>query len=80
MRLLKVDTLELHEYFEAQIPPYAILSHHWEDGGLSTAITVWRRSENARILEDTQLLRSGCKGWVGLCCRYFLRWLSLAVL
>jgi hypothetical protein len=35
MRLLKVDTLELHEYFEAQIPPYAILSHRWEDGEVS---------------------------------------------
>jgi hypothetical protein len=32
MRLLKTDTIELHEYFDAQIPPYAILSHRWEDG------------------------------------------------
>jgi len=32
MRLLKTNTIELHEYFDAQIPPYAILSHRWEDG------------------------------------------------
>lgn len=32
MRLLKTDTLELHGYFDDQIPPYAILSHRWEDG------------------------------------------------
>jgi hypothetical protein len=32
MRLLKTDTIELHEYFDSQIPPYAILSHRWEDG------------------------------------------------
>jgi hypothetical protein len=35
MRLLKVDTLQLHEFFEGQIPPYAILSHRWEDGEVS---------------------------------------------
>ena len=35
MRLLKTDTIELHEYFEDQIPPYAILSHRWEVGEVS---------------------------------------------
>ncbi|KAE9364997.1 HET-domain-containing protein [Stipitochalara longipes BDJ] len=32
MRLLKTNTIELHEYFDAQIPPYAILSHRWGEG------------------------------------------------
>jgi hypothetical protein len=32
MRLLKTDTIELHEYFDTRIPPYAILSHRWGDG------------------------------------------------
>ena len=29
MRLLNVNTLKLSEFFEAEIPPYAILSHRW---------------------------------------------------
>lgn len=32
MRLLHVESLELHEFFDADIPPYAILSHTWEAG------------------------------------------------
>ena len=32
MRLLKTGTIKLHEYLAAQIPPYAVLSHGWEDG------------------------------------------------
>ncbi|KAE8449095.1 hypothetical protein EG329_008478 [Mollisiaceae sp. DMI_Dod_QoI] len=31
MRLLNTSTLELHEFFGANIPPYAILSHRWGD-------------------------------------------------
>jgi hypothetical protein len=30
MRLLDTTTLTLHEFFERDIPPYAILSHRWE--------------------------------------------------
>ena len=30
MRLLHTRTLQLHEFFK-DIPPYAILSHRWED-------------------------------------------------
>jgi hypothetical protein len=29
MWLLDVETLELHEFFGRNIPPYAILSHTW---------------------------------------------------
>jgi hypothetical protein len=32
MRLLDTSKIELHEFFDAQIPEYAILSHRWEDG------------------------------------------------
>ena len=31
MRLLNTLTLDLHEFFGSQIPPYAILTHRWED-------------------------------------------------
>jgi hypothetical protein len=30
MRLLNVDDFQLEEFFEDNIPPYAILSHTWE--------------------------------------------------
>jgi hypothetical protein len=32
MRLLRSDTLDLEEFNDAHIPPYAILSHTWEPG------------------------------------------------
>lgn len=32
MRLVNTQTLELEEFFGDRIPPYAILSHTWEDG------------------------------------------------
>lgn len=35
MRLLNSTTLQLHEFFGATIPPYAILSHTWEDDEVS---------------------------------------------
>jgi hypothetical protein len=31
MRLLNVHTFKLHEFIGNDIPPYAILSHRWED-------------------------------------------------
>ncbi|KAI1341951.1 HET-domain-containing protein [Xylariaceae sp. FL0016] len=31
MRLIDVDTFELREFLEDSIPPYAILSHRWEE-------------------------------------------------
>ncbi|KAK0738824.1 heterokaryon incompatibility protein-domain-containing protein, partial [Schizothecium vesticola] len=35
MRLINTDTLELSEFFEPQVPAYAILSHTWEKDELS---------------------------------------------
>ena len=32
MRLLNTNTFELDEFFGANIPPYAILSHRWGNG------------------------------------------------
>jgi len=31
MRLINVETFRLEEFFGNNIPPYAILSHTWED-------------------------------------------------
>ena len=46
MRLLNVDTLELHEFFEEQIPPYSILSHRWGKDEVSYHDFVNRRKTN----------------------------------
>lgn len=35
MRLLNSKTLELVEFMENEVPPYAILSHTWEKGEVS---------------------------------------------
>ena len=35
MRLLNTNTVQLHEFFDAEIPHYVILSHRWEDGEIS---------------------------------------------
>lgn len=32
MRLLQVETKKLHDFTEANVPTYAILSHTWRDG------------------------------------------------
>jgi hypothetical protein len=35
MRLINTETLELQEFFDSDIPPYAILSHRWEHDEVS---------------------------------------------
>lgn len=35
MRLLQTNTLQFKEFFDSQIPPYAILSHRWSDREVS---------------------------------------------
>jgi hypothetical protein len=35
MRLLNTETLEFGEFFDEEIPPYAILSHRWRDDEVS---------------------------------------------
>ena len=32
MRLINARTYELEEFLDSSVPPYAILSHTWEDG------------------------------------------------
>jgi hypothetical protein len=57
MRLLNTTTLELHEFFDIQVPPYAILSHKWEDDEI-----LFKEVKKRRNLE--------AKGWrkVQRCC------------
>jgi hypothetical protein len=35
MRLIETSTLQLHEFFGSDIPPYAILSHRWDESEVS---------------------------------------------
>lgn len=35
MRLLNTSTLRLKEFYDAEIPPYGILSHRWENEEVS---------------------------------------------
>lgn len=72
MRLLKCEDLTLHEFFEDEVPPYAILSHTWGreevkyQEMLSPTEEVKRRSGYRKILTCAkQSLELGYK-WVGL--------------
>jgi hypothetical protein len=47
MRLLDTKTLELHEFFDNNIPKYAILSHRWEAGEVSFQDVTQRRNRQA---------------------------------
>jgi len=80
MRLLNTSTLEFSEFFDENIPGYAILSHRWESGddGRSEEVSyedfVARRRPSSR---GTQKIKNFCHqattagynwGWVDTCC------------
>jgi len=58
MRLLHVDTLELHEFFDKNIPQYAILSHRWQDDEVSYKDV--RKRQN-RSLQGWQKVENFCQ-------------------
>ncbi|KAL8794609.1 MAG: hypothetical protein Q9195_002805 [Heterodermia aff. obscurata] len=76
MRLLSTLTLELHEFFDENTPPYAILSHTWENGEVSLQdlerhdhdTTTW--AGYSKIKSCCQLAASeGWKFvWIDTCC------------
>ncbi|KAK5102244.1 hypothetical protein LTR70_004547 [Exophiala xenobiotica] len=80
MRLLNTSTLEFSEFFDENIPEYAILSHRWESGGdgrseeVSYEDFVARRRPSCR---GTQKIENFCHqatsagynwSWVDTCC------------
>lgn len=75
MRLLNTKTIELEEFFDASIPPYAILSHTWEEGEVLfrdmadrvRAMTKpgWEKIRDACVLADIQGHRYI---WIDTCC------------
>jgi len=74
MRLLHTKTLELHEFFGDEIPPYAILSHTWGEGEVSFQEL---RSSSGKNKAGYDKIRGCCEmavsdgfqyAWVDTCC------------
>jgi hypothetical protein len=74
MRLLHTQTLELHEFFGTNIPPYAILSHTWGEGEVSFQEL---QSDNGKSKLGYDKIRGCCEiavsdgfqyVWVDTCC------------
>ena len=74
MRLIKTDTLQFHEFYTSQTPPYAILSHTWTDGEVSfqDMSSPDRTSKKgfAKILQTCRLAQESKLeyAWVDTCC------------
>jgi hypothetical protein len=74
MRLIETETLELHEFFDNDIPSYAILSHRWEQDEVSYQDMLEGKKKNgagyAKILKCCALaLREGYEWvWIDTCC------------
>ncbi|KAF3054854.1 Vegetative incompatibility protein HET-E-1 [Daldinia childiae] len=76
MRLLDVDTLELHEFMGGNIPKYqyAILSHTWAEEEVSLQDLQAGRGPSKQgyekiVLTCKQAKQHGCKwAWVDTCC------------
>lgn len=78
MRLLNTESLELREFFDNDIPPYAILSHRWEEEEViyQDMIPSAEKSKTqnkygyAKLLGSCKLAQ--CKGykwiWIDTCC------------
>ena len=74
MRLLHTQTLKLHEFFGADTPPYAILSHTWDEGEIS--FQEWQSSDG-KLKAGYDKVRRCCQMaasdgfpyvWVDTCC------------
>ena len=74
MRLLNTTSLELREFFESNIPKYAILSHRWEPGEVTFQDVIKRRNLDAagwhKITSFCGLVREyGYEwAWLDTCC------------
>ena len=74
MRLINTKALELHEFFDPDIPSYAILSHRWEDDEVSYQDMIeGKKRDGARYAK----INSCCKVaqddgfmwvWIDTCC------------
>ncbi|KIL87835.1 hypothetical protein FAVG1_08715 [Fusarium avenaceum] len=58
MRLINTTTLEVEEFFDVNIPEYAILSHTWGDGEVS--LQDWADRKNRRFKPGFQKIMWAC--------------------
>ncbi|KAK5988126.1 Vegetative incompatibility protein HET-E-1 [Cladobotryum mycophilum] len=58
MRLINTKTLELEEFFDIDVPSYAILSHTWSSGEVS--LQAWADREGRRLKPGYQKIISVC--------------------
>ncbi|KAI1421739.1 HET-domain-containing protein [Xylaria sp. FL1777] len=75
MRLLKVSSFVLQEFFEPEVPKYAILSHTWEEGEiLFDDIRNIEQAKNKRGFEKVEMACKLAKSqgyryiWIDTCC------------
>lgn len=75
MRLINVDTLQLEEFFDGNIKPYAILSHRWEEEEVTFRDI--QDIETASCLKGFEKIQNTCQqaskdgyhyAWIDTCC------------
>lgn len=75
MRLINVNTMELEEFFDQEIPPYAILSHRWEKDEVT--FQLYATSESRQKKAGYGKIKGFCRvvredgihyAWVDTCC------------
>lgn len=59
MRLINVQDLKFEEFFEGQIPPYAILSHTWAEEELS--FDEWQRRKDVKKKKGYSKIMKACE-------------------
>ncbi|EGP84901.1 uncharacterized protein MYCGRDRAFT_74475 [Zymoseptoria tritici IPO323] len=74
MRLIHTTTLEFREFFDAEIPPYSILSHRWTGQELSykdACFSTWPESEGSvKVKKCCELSKDMGYDWtwIDTCC------------
>ncbi|KAF9873305.1 hypothetical protein CkaCkLH20_09118 [Colletotrichum karsti] len=78
MRLINTTSLEIVEFFDNDIPKYAILSHTWGDGDTEVSFSDFRRGDPlTKAKPGYQKIENACKEaskrslhyvWVDTCC------------
>uniref|UniRef100_A0A0D2XLQ5 Heterokaryon incompatibility domain-containing protein n=1 Tax=Fusarium oxysporum (strain Fo5176) TaxID=660025 RepID=A0A0D2XLQ5_FUSOF len=59
MRLINTKTLELHEFFNDNVPPYAILSHTW--GTEEVTFQDWQNHQVAVSKQGYLKIKNACQ-------------------
>ncbi|KAI7232820.1 hypothetical protein KC330_g5700 [Hortaea werneckii] len=78
MRLIDTETLEMHEFLPAYIPPYAILSHRWQEEDVSfKQYTKRHKYPEVQQLKGFPKIEQFCRiarerqmewAWIDTCC------------